>query len=243
MKNWVVALLIFITYVLFQITSILLAPELILYFSSKGFIEVDAVSKGYAWTLFITQGISMLIISMMLANNKRFIPVFSGGGTGILGALLWGVIGFFLAMAGQILGAAIESIFGVTIGSENTEVLSNIAKNAPIIIFPMVLFAPFLEEVVFRRIIFGGLVIRTNFILAAFISAIIFALVHGEPQHILMYLLPGLAFAFVYYRTKRLLAPITAHLLMNSYVTILQLNADKLKQLQDMPMDLMIFLQ
>ncbi|ARD47994.1 CPBP family intramembrane glutamic endopeptidase [Sporosarcina sp. P33] len=243
MKKWVVALMIFMTYVLLQIGSIFLAPELIAYFTGKDLSKIDAVSQGFAWTLFITQGIASLLIAVMLLRNKRFIPVFKGKPSGFGGILLWGVLGFFLAMAGQIIGAAVESAFGVTAGSENTEMLSNIAKTAPIIIFAMVLFAPFLEEVVFRRIIFGGLYTKTNFWVAAIVSAIVFAAVHNELQHLLMYLMPGLAFAFVYYKTKRLLTPMIAHFLMNSFVTAVQWNADKLQQLQDMQQSIVLFLQ
>ena len=243
MKNWVVALMIFMSYVLLQIASIFLAPELIVYFTGKDLSKVEAVSQGFAWTLFITQGIAALIIAMILLRNKKFIPVFRGKPSGFGNVLLWGVLGFFLAMAGQIIGAAIESTFGVTAGSENTELLSNIAKTAPIIIFAMVLFAPFLEEVVFRRIIFGGLYTKTNFWVAAIVSAIVFAAVHNELQHLLMYLMPGLAFAFVYYKTKRLLTPMIAHFLMNSFVTVVQWNADKLQQLQDMQQSIILFLQ
>ena len=242
-KNWVVALMIFMSYVLLQIASIFLAPELIVYFTGKDLSKVEAVSQGFAWTLFITQGIAALIIAMILLRNKKFIPVFRGKPSGFGNVLLWGVLGFFLAMAGQIIGAAIESTFGVTAGSENTELLSNIAKTAPIIIFAMVLFAPFLEEVVFRRIIFGGLYTKTNFWVAAIVSAIVFAAVHNELQHLLMYLMPGLAFAFVYYKTKRLLTPMIAHFLMNSFVTVVQWNADKLQQLQDMQQSIILFLQ
>ncbi|WP_303967355.1 CPBP family intramembrane glutamic endopeptidase [Sporosarcina ureae] len=243
MKNWIVALMIFVSYVLLQIGSIFLAPELIVYFTGKDLSKVEALSQGFAWTLFITQGIAALIVAAILLRNKKFLPVFKGKPSGFGSVLLWGVLGFFLAMAGQIIGAAIESMFGVTAGSENTELLSNIAKTAPIIIFAMVLFAPFLEEVVFRRIIFGGLYNKTNFWVAAIVSAIVFAAVHNELQHLLMYLMPGLAFAFVYYKTKRLLTPMIAHFLMNSFVTVVQWNADKLQQLQDMQQSIVLFLQ
>ncbi|PIC56126.1 CPBP family intramembrane metalloprotease [Sporosarcina sp. P12(2017)] len=231
------------SYVLLQITSIFLAPELIVYFTGKDLSKIEAVSQGFAWTLFITQGIAALIIAVILLRNKKFLPVFKGKPSGFGSVLLWGVLGFFLAMAGQIVGAAIESVFGVATGSENTELLSNISKTAPIIIFAMVLFAPFLEEVVFRRIIFGGLYTKTNFWVAAIVSAIVFAAVHNELQHLLMYLMPGLAFAFVYYKTKRLLTPMIAHFLMNSFVTVVQWNADKLQQLQDMQQSIITLLQ
>lgn len=241
MKNWIVALLIFVTYVLLQISSIFLAPELLVYFTGKGLERPEALLQGLAWTLFITQGIAAVIIAGILLRNKKFFRVFKGKPAGAGSVILWGILGFFLAMAGQVIGAGIESSFGVKMGSENTEMLANIAKTAPIIIFAMVLFAPFLEEIVFRRIIFGGLYTKTNFWIAAFVSAVVFAAVHGELQHILMYFLPGLAFAFVYYKTKRLLTPMISHFIMNSFVTVVQFNADKLMELQDMKQNFINF--
>ena len=119
-KNWVVALILFITYVLMQIASIFLAPVLVFYFSEKGLPQVEALSHGFAWTLFTVNTIAAIIFVIILLKNKKFIPVFKGKPAHMGNVLLWGIIGFFLAMAGQILGAAIESMFGVEAGSENT---------------------------------------------------------------------------------------------------------------------------
>jgi len=126
------------------------------------------------------------------------------------------------------------ALIGVEAGSENTAFLSDIAKVSPIIIISMVVFAPLLEEFIFRRVLFGGIYQKTNFIVAALISAVIFAAVHGELQHLLIYMMPALVFSYIYYRTKRLLAPIIAHLLMNGFVVIVQLNYEKLEQFQKM---------
>lgn len=243
-KNWVVALVLFITYVLMHVTSIFLAPALVFYFTGKGFDEAEAISHGFAWTLFSVNLVAAVIFVIILLKNKKFLPSFKGKPAPFGRVLSWGILGFFLALGGQLIAAAIEtSLFGVPAGSENTEVLSNIAKTSPIIIFSMVLFAPFLEEIVFRRILFAGLYPKTNFWIAAIVSAIIFAVVHNELQHTLMYLMPGLAFAFVYYKTKRLITPMISHFLMNGFVTVVQLNADKLMQLQDMQQSIISFLQ
>ena len=109
-------------------------------------------------------------------------------------AILWGVLGFFLAMGGQMLAASIESMFGITPGSDNTAMLTNIAKASPIVIISMVVFAPFLEEIVFRRVIFGGVYMKTNFWIATLVSALVFAAVHNEFEHLLIYLMPALVF-------------------------------------------------
>lgn len=56
-----------------------------------------------------------------------------------------------------------------------------------------------------------------------------------------MYLMPGLVFSYLYYRTKRLLAPMIAHFLMNGFVAVVQLNIDKIQQLQDMKQAIILF--
>ncbi len=142
-----------------------------------------------------------------------------------------------------MLAATIENLIGITPGSDNTTLLSDIAKVSPIIIISIVLFAPFLEEIIFRRVLFGGFYQKTNFLIAAIASGIIFAAVHNEFEHILMYLMPGLVFSYLYYRTKRLLTPMIAHLLMNGFVVIVQLNSDKLLKLQEMKQAIIVFFQ
>ena len=136
-----------------------------------------------------------------------------------------------LRMGGQMLAACYrDCMFGITPGSDNTAILADIAKVSPIIIISMVLFAPFLEEIVFRRVIFGGVYQKTNFWIAAIVSALVFAAVHNEFEHLLIYMMPAFVFSYLYYRTKRILTPMIAHLLMNGFVVILNLNLDKIQK-------------
>ena len=216
-----------------QIGSIYLGKSLIEYFrADESLTSLEANYHGVAWSLFIVNAVAATIFLLLVLSNKKFFKIFKGKPSSIGKTILWGFIGFFLALLGQMLAGIIESMLGIEAGSENTEILSDIAKVSPIIIVSIVIFAPLLEEVLFRRILFGGLYQKTNFIIAAILSALIFAAVHGELQHLLIYSAPALVFSYIYYRTKRLLAPIIAHLLMNGFVVIIQLNYDKLLELQ-----------
>lgn len=217
-----------------QVGSIYLGKYLIEYFSADDSLTVlEASYNGAAWSLFIVNSIAAIIFLLFIFLNKNFLKVFKGKPASIGNTILWGFIGFFLALLGQMLAGLIESsLFGIEPGSENTALLSDIAKVSPIIIVSMVIFAPLLEEILFRRILFGGLYQKTNFMIAAVVSALIFAAVHGELEHLLIYTAPALVFSYIYYRTKRLLAPIIAHLLMNGFVVIIQLNYDKILELQ-----------
>lgn len=227
-----------------QVGSIYLSQGLFTNFPwDEQYTEKDIAYRASAWSLFIVNTIAAIIFLLFMMRNNPFLQVFKGKKSSIGNAIVWGFLGFFLAMGGQMLAAAVESMMGVTAGSDNTAILSDIAKVSPIIIISMVLFAPFLEEVIFRRVIFGGIYQKTNFWIAAIASAVIFAAVHNEFEHLLMYMMPGLVFSYLYYRTKRLLTPMIAHLLMNGFVVIIQLNYDKLLELQDMKQAIIIFFQ
>ena len=49
-----------------------------------------------------------------------------------------------------------------------------------------------MEEIVFRRVLFGGIYTKSNFWVAAILSGFIFAVVHGELEHTLIYMAPGI---------------------------------------------------
>ncbi|BAQ08922.1 predicted metal-dependent membrane protease [Bacillus sp. OxB-1] len=242
MKNWKVSIYLVLTYIAMQIGSIYLGKLLIGYFQSRpGMSEQEAVFNGVAWSLFTVNLAASALFLLFIIPNKKYLKIFTGKKASIGNTILWGFLGFFLALGGQMLAATIETAMGVELGSENTAVLSEIARLSPIMLIPMVLFAPFLEEIVFRRVIFGGVFQKTNFWIAAIVSGLIFAVVHNELEHLLMYLMPGLVFSYLYYRTKRLLAPMIAHFLMNGFVAVVQLNSDKIQQLQDMKQAFILF--
>ena len=107
-------------------------------------------------------------------------------------------------------------------GSENTQQILKIIESFPLAILVSSVIGPILEEIVFRKIIFGSLHKRLNFFFSALISSIIFALAHMEPQHILLYSAMGFTFAFLYVKTKHILVPIFAHVAMNTFVVVIQ---------------------
>ena len=234
-KNWKIYMYLIITYITMHVGSVFLTIPLIQYFNGDiSLSEQEVAYSATAWSLFSTNLVAAIIFIALILSNKKFSHVFKGKPSSIGNTILWGFIGFFLAMFGQLLAAFIETKLGVEAGSANTELLSDIARISPIIIISMVIFAPLLEEIIFRRVLFGGLYRKTNFIIAALISAVVFAAVHGELHHLLIYMAPALVFSYIYYRTKRLLAPMLAHLLMNGFVVIVQLNYEKLEEFQKM---------
>lgn len=144
-----------------------------------------------------------------------------------------------MAFLAQGISATIEmKVFGITQSSENTKLIMDVTRATPLFMVIPALIAPILEEIIFRKIIFGQLYLRTNFIIAALLSALIFGIIHGEPQHLLVYASMGFVFAFLYVKTKRIIVPIIVHMAMNTTVVLAQFNIDpkeleqQLEQLQ-----------
>ncbi|CAM5206922.1 CAAX prenyl protease-like protein OS=Ureibacillus acetophenoni OX=614649 GN=SAMN05877842_11655 PE=4 SV=1 [Ureibacillus acetophenoni] len=185
-----------------------------------------------AWWSTIAFAITFIISYLFIQRNKSFWNVFKGEKASIGATVGWGIIGFFLVLVGQTIAANIEMALGIEAGSQNTETIIMVTEIAPIMMLSTVLFAPILEELVFRRVIFGSIIIQTqNFWIAGIISAVVFAAIHRDFTHILIYTVSGFIFAFLYYKTKRLLTSIIAHMLLNSFVTIIQIFYDDLMRI------------
>jgi membrane protease YdiL (CAAX protease family) len=83
-----------------------------------------------------------------------------------------------------------------------------------------VVAAPLCEEFIFRGLVFRGLRRSLHPALAIFSSAALFALVHPPVSVIPVFGL-GVATAFVFERTRFLLAPVIAHATYNACVILL----------------------
>src|SRR5690606_1820600 len=111
----------------------------------------------------------------------------------------------FMAMTSQILAANIEiHLFGIEPGSENTQEIMALVKSLPLLVIVVSIIGPILEEIIFRQIIFGSLYKKFNFFISGLISSLIFAAVHMDFTHILIYTAMGFTFAFLYVQTKQI---------------------------------------
>ena len=138
-------------------------------------------------------------------------------------SVIWAIVGVFMAFFAQTIAAKVEAMLGVETGSENTQQIIRIIESFPIVIMVSSIVGPILEEIIFRKIIFGAFFKRMNFFFSALLSSIIFALAHFEPEHILLYSAMGFTFAFLYVKTNRIIVPIFAHVVMNTFVVIIQI--------------------
>lgn len=231
-KHKKTALYVLLIYILMQISGILLAkPFHKLVMSTTGLPSEQAAPLTQGWYIALSFAIALILSLILTSRDKAFWDIYQGKKKTIPLSIMWGIIGFFLVFFGQMIGAAIEmAIFGIQGGSQNTADIVSIAQGAPIAILAIVVFGPILEEFVFRRVIFGSLVQTTNFWIAGIVSAIFFALIHFDFSHILLYTICGLIFAFLYHKTKRIWTSIIAHVMLNGFVTLVQLYAEPLQK-------------
>ncbi|MBT2217783.1 CPBP family intramembrane metalloprotease [Virgibacillus dakarensis] len=224
-RYWYVIL----TYIAVQFSGVVFAP--LLYFLTP-LSEADAIIY---WTIisFIAGLIVILWIMKPEIKTSNQRTTVNWGYN-----IAWAIGGLFMAYFAQGIATTIETkLLGITAGSENTQMIMEISRATPLFIIIPALIAPILEEVIFRKIIFGELYKRMNFFFAALLSAFIFAIIHGEPEHILIYGSMGFVFAFVYVKTKRIIVPILVHMSLNSIVVILQLSLTQ-EEIEKMMRDL-----
>ncbi|MFP7494599.1 type II CAAX endopeptidase family protein [Terribacillus saccharophilus] len=223
-RYWYVIL----TYILMQASSFLLYPFLP-WIRDQGW-DLSLIIN---WWSVVTFLLAVIITCFLLRSDMRAPAMRNATGAGM--TILWIIIGFFGAYVGQIIAASIETyLLGITPGSENTSVLMEAVRQVPVFVLIVVVCAPILEEIIFRKIIFGEIYKRTNFFVAVLVSALLFGLVHGEIDHLLTYFSMGVVFAALYVKTKRIIVPIMAHGLMNLTVVIAQfyLTPERLEQLE-----------
>lgn len=164
-------------------------------------------------------------ITMIVINYKEKwtpeAPIIKESSAPIPKVLLWGVLGFIAAILIQIVASLIEQyLFGVPTESANTENLREMTKAYPLLIFMITVFAPVMEEFVFRKAIFTQLnMSRVGLYGSAVISALLFAFIHFD-GHYLLYGSLGLWFSYLYYKTNNIFTPMLAHGLMNAFASL-----------------------
>lgn len=219
---WILAI-----YVIMQLSGFIGLPFL---------IYTDLISDPFkamaVWSL--VSFAAALIPILILTNRTKEYPFRSEEQMSAGMSTAWIIFGVFLALFVQGLAGVIETtLFKVEAGSENTDQLVDIALSFPFFFLVFVVIGPILEEIVFRKVIFGSLYTRFNFWISVLISSLIFGVVHGELEHLLIYTSMGATFAFLYIKSKRLIVPIATHILMNAFAAIAVVNYDKLEELQN----------
>ncbi|MGG0655873.1 CPBP family intramembrane glutamic endopeptidase [Rummeliibacillus pycnus] len=232
MKSKKTALYILLAYIVMQLSSFLFLRPFFRFIQGRNpeMSKHELILTTQGWYIFISMGIALIAFLILISRDQNFWKIYKGSKASLPSSILWGITGFFMVFIGQSIGSMIESSLGIHQGSQNTANLVSIADIAPIAIIAIVFIGPILEEIVFRRVIFGSLVQTTNFFVAALVSSIVFALIHLDLPHIIIYAISGFIFAFLYHKTKRIITSIIAHMMLNGFVTIIQLYQEPIKK-------------
>ncbi|CAM2977825.1 type II CAAX endopeptidase family protein [Hathewaya histolytica] len=90
------------------------------------------------------------------------------------------------------------------------------------------IFAPIFEEIIFRGLLFKGLLKRYDYLKAIIASSIFFAIIHGDIKQGINAFILGIILAIVYYRTNSLLPCIFLHF-VNNFIYVLSLYGIRIK--------------
>jgi len=86
--------------------------------------------------------------------------------------------------------------------------------------FYVIALGPIMEEIAYRKIIFGLLNRRFHFWVGAIISSAIFAVAHFSIDRVLGYFAVGLIFCYVYKKSESIVPTMLAHASLN-YISVL----------------------
>lgn len=198
-------------------------------YADSGLSKVTRLEISLTW-MATTAIITVLLLWYMNSNIKNPTRLEQQKKEPWVYVIFWCVAGIIMAMLGQFIAALINTyIFNQPVESGNTQNLMKIAQQSHILIVYIVLAGPILEELIFRKLIFGEIynMIKApkwlSFIVAVLVSSFIFSLAHSDPEHTLIYVVMGTVFSGLYVLTKRIIVPMVAHMGMNGIVVLGQI--------------------
>ena len=225
--------IILIAYIAMQLSTFVGVPVVLFIADLLGYNPASKAIQFQAGVIWLRFSFILTLIICLLLLRKEVRNPMRSDVMSLPASIGWAIGGVFLSLFAQSFAGIVEQLLGIKPGSENTEQIMRIIDSAPFVILVVSIIGPILEEIVFRKIIFGSLYQRFGFFISALVSSLIFAVAHMDFVHILLYASMGFTFAFLYVKTKRILVPIFAHVAMNTLVVILQLNYDRIIEWQE----------
>jgi membrane protease YdiL (CAAX protease family) len=209
-EYWIVL----IVYIAMQFSSIIGVPL------AAGFLKIMGIKQSLAYPVWLVAKFVIALAIVLFVLRKESLRFNKSKPFKL--SFTWALLGVFLALLSQYAAGFIESLLGFNLASKNTQHITQIINSFPLAIIVSSIMGPALEEIVFRKILFGYFHKRFNFLIAAAASSFVFALAHLEPEHILRYAAIGFTFAFLYVKRNNIIAPIFAHVMMNTIVVLIQ---------------------
>ncbi len=128
------------------------------------------------------------------------------------------VVSMCLTYAGNYIGQAINALLEASVGAPSSSGLNDLVFGSGILWIILVtdILAPIFEELLFRRFLIRRLR-HLGDKTAIFISAMMFALMHGNIEQLVYTFLLGLLLGFIYVKTDSLLSTVILHGLINFF--------------------------
>ncbi|MEG0314762.1 MAG: type II CAAX endopeptidase family protein [Erysipelotrichaceae bacterium] len=133
-------------------------------------------------------------------------------------------------LVGFIVSIFISLFVGVELSNNQELIKQSFSINPLMIVFSTLVFAPIVEEIVFRGCIFAYLRNKHSFMYSAIFSSLMFGLVHVMASigigdfydliHILSYAAMGYCFSLAYEKTDSIYGGMAVHLLNNAFALL-----------------------
>ncbi len=215
-KNYVWVL---VTYVVCQLGSGIVVGLLASLLYRLGVIQ--SVSENQLVTVALLLGCSVSVVITLKLLRSDIQDYRTGDNRMITGKDIGiAAITAVILLMMQIITAGIENQLGVKVENESMDLITELVTEYPINFILPLLYAPFMEEIIFRKILIDGLRGKIGIVLAVVVSSLLFGLAHFEPTHLLVYTTMGLILSIVYVKTGRIVVTMLAHFFMNMFVLL-----------------------
>ncbi|ART78105.1 hypothetical protein B4U37_19595 [Sutcliffiella horikoshii] len=197
---------------------------LVIYFGS--YIMSDLLDSIYDFSHLTLVTFSFIHFSLLLfliiylLKKDLSITVFNKEQASTRKSLLIIFMSLFIIVIGLIIISILRSLL-LSTPNENPTV--NILKSFPIMIIPMVLMGPIIEEIIFRRILLVSFTKKYNLLVAVVIVSIIFAVWHQSLSSFPNYFFLSVVYSYSYYLSNRLMVPVILHVLWNLIASSIQI--------------------
>ena len=142
--------------------------------------------------------------------------------------LKWFCIAQFLMVLGNLLGLFWSTVIEMLTGAETTTTIDLVSTSDMLPVITMVvLLAPIVEELVFRKYVIDRMYPYGE-TTAIFLSATVFALMHGNLNQVFYAFLLGCAQGYLYCKTRDVRYTICIHMMVNFVGSVLPLSVQDL---------------
>lgn len=185
--------------------------------------------------LLLFRGIGITNVPIMISLSSVFSGILTVFILSALSMIRWReAFGFSRLRLGQALGILFFSLFvivGLNMISELMDLVDNNAEqtlmlvHTPLGVAVLAVFAPLVEELVFREAMLGWMLRHGGKPLAAILlSSFAFGAIHANPAQIPFAIVMGCLLGYLYYKTDSVVLSMLLHILNNTLAVVLLLH-------------------